>query len=76
MVSNRHCGIFILLSRQTIVLVGYSHVVWAGDLDEHKTTSRYIFLLNNGARVSKSKKQTCIALSTIEAKFIIHSTAT
>ena len=29
-------------------LVGYSHVVWAGDLDERKSTSRYSFLLNNG----------------------------
>ena len=55
------------------MLVGYSHVVWAGDLDEHKSTSRYTFLLNNGARLWKSKKQTCIALSTIEAEFTVRS---
>ena len=30
-------------------------------------------LLNNGAKLWKSKKQTCIALSTIEAKFTVCS---
>ena len=29
-------------------LVGYSNADWAGDLDERKLTSGYIFLLNNG----------------------------
>ena len=74
LISNRHYGLFFLLSRQIILLVGYSHAIWAGDLDEHKSTSRYTFLLNNGARLWKSKKQTCIALSTIEAEFTVRST--
>ena len=73
LVSNRHCGLFLLLSRQRILLIGYSHAIWVGDLDEHKSTSRYTFLLNNGARLWKSKKQTCIGLSTIEAEFTIRS---
>ena len=55
------------------MLVGYSHVVWASDLDEHKSTFRYTLLLNNGARLWKSKKQTCIALLTIKAEFTVHS---
>ena len=54
-------------------LVGYSHAIWAGDLDEGKSTSRYTFLLNNGVGLQKSKKQTCIALSTMEAEFIVCS---
>ena len=55
--------------------MGYSDVDWAGDLDEHKSTSGYIFLLNNGVISWKSKKQTCIALSTMETEFIACSTA-
>ena len=54
-------------------LVGYSHVVWVDDLDEHKSTSRYTFLLNNGANLWKSKKQTCTTLPTMEAEFTVCS---
>ena len=43
-------------------LVGYSNADWASDLNKHKSTSGYIFLLNNGAISWKSKKQTCISL--------------
>ena len=50
--------------------MGYSNADWAGDLDERKSTSRYTFLLNNGAITWRSKKQTCIALSTMEAEFV------
>ena len=54
-------------------LVGYSHVVWVDDLDEHKSTSRYTFLLNNGANLWKIKKQTCTTLPTMEAEFTVCS---
>jgi len=56
-------------------LVGYSDADWGGDLDERKSTSGYVFLLNNGTISWSSKKQTCIALSTMEAEFIACSTA-
>ena len=56
-------------------LVGYSYVDWAGDLDEHKSISGYTFLLNNGAITWRSKKQTYIALSTMEAEFVACSVA-
>ena len=56
-------------------LVGYSDADWSGDLDERKSTSGYVFLLNNGAISWCSKKQTCIALSTMEAEFIACSAA-
>ena len=52
-------------------LVGYSDVDQASDLDERKSTSGYIFLLNNGVISWKSKKQTCITLSTMEIEFIV-----
>ena len=54
-------------------LVGYSHVVWVDDLDERKSTSKYTILLNNDVNLSKSKKQTCIVLSTMEVEFTVCS---
>ena len=56
-------------------LVRYSDADWGGDLDQRKSTSGYVFLLNKGAISWCSKKQTCIALSTMEAEFIACSTA-
>ena len=46
-----------------------------GDLDERKSTSGNVFLLNNGAISWSSKKQQCIALSTMEAEFVALSAA-
>uniref|UniRef100_A0A2N9GE70 CCHC-type domain-containing protein n=1 Tax=Fagus sylvatica TaxID=28930 RepID=A0A2N9GE70_FAGSY len=51
-------------------LIGYSDADWGSDLDERKSTSGYAFLLNNGAITWSSKKQPCIALSTMEAEYL------
>ena len=56
-------------------LEGYSDADWGGDLDERKSTSGFVFLLNNGVISWSSKKQTCIALSTMEAEFVALSAA-
>ena len=56
-------------------LVRYSDADWGGDLDQRKSTYGYVFLLNKGAISWCSKKQTCIALSTMEAEFIACSAA-
>ena len=32
-----------------LYLMGYTDADWGGDLDERKSTSGYVFLLNNGA---------------------------
>ena len=48
----------------------YTDADWRGDLNERKSISGYVFLLNNGAISWSSKKQSCIALSTIEAEFM------
>ena len=50
--------------------MGYTDVDWGGDLNERKSTSGYVFLLNNGVISWSSKKQSCIALSTMEAEFV------
>ncbi|XP_071722412.1 secreted RxLR effector protein 161-like [Rutidosis leptorrhynchoides] len=48
----------------------YTNADNAGDQDERKSTSGSVFLLNNGAISWSSKKQGCVALSTMEAKFV------
>ena len=56
-------------------LVGYSDANWAGDIETRRSTSRYVFLLNNGCISWRSKKQR-IALSSTEAKYMALSEVT
>lgn len=56
-------------------LIGYSDADQGGDLGQRKSTSGYAFLLYKGAICWCSKKQTCIALSTMKAEFIACSAA-
>ena len=46
-----------------------------GDVDDRKSTSGYLFQVNGSAISWKSKKQTCVALSTSEAEYIALSSA-
>ena len=57
-----------------VVDVGYSDADWAGDLDNQKSTSGYIFNLCGGAVSWRSKKQ-CVALSTAEAEYMALASA-
>ena len=50
--------------------IGYTDADWAGDADDRKSTSGYIFLLSGGAVSWRSLKQKCVALSTAEAEYI------
>ena len=50
--------------------VAYSDADWAGDLDDHKSTSGYLFQISGGAVSWSSKKQSSVALSTAEAEYI------
>ena len=50
-------------------------VDWGSDLDKRKSTYGYAFLLNNGAITWSSKKQPCMALSTMEAEYVAYSAA-
>ena len=56
-------------------LCGYADSDFAGDLNDRKSTSGYIFMLNNGVISWSSKKQTVVALSTAEAELVALSHA-
>ena len=49
---------------------GYSDSDFAGDVDDRKSTSGYVFTLAGGAISWKRSKQTVTALSTMHAEFV------
>lgn len=51
-------------------IVGYSDADWAGDRNDRKLTSGFVFLMNNGPISWCSKKQTSVALSSTEAEYM------
>ena len=55
--------------------VGFSDADWGGDLDDRKSTSGYLFQVGGTAISWRSKKQTCVALSTAEAEYIALASA-
>ena len=55
--------------------IGYSDADWAGDLDDRKSTSGYMFQVSGAAVSWRSKKQTCVALSTAEAEYMALASA-
>lgn len=55
--------------------VGYSDADWAGDLNDRKSTSGYIFQMSGAAISWRSKKQTCVALSTAESEYMALASA-
>ena len=63
-------GLLYSRSKDDEILSAYSDADWAGDLNDHKSTSGYIFMLGGGAVSWKSRKQTCVALSTAEAEYV------
>ena len=62
--------------KKDLRLIGYSDADWGGDVDQCKSTSGYAFLLNDSAILWSSKKQSCVALSTLEAEYVACSAAT
>lgn len=56
-------------------LIGYSESDFASDNFDHKSVSGFVFLLNGSAIFWRSKKQTIVAQSTTEAKYVAMSFA-
>jgi hypothetical protein len=54
---------------------GYADADWGSDLTQRKSTTGYIFMMNGGPISWTSKKQTTVALSTMEAEYMALSDA-
>ena len=57
-------------------IIGYSDADWAGDVKDRHSTSGNVFLLGGGAITWSSRKQSSVALSTLEAEHMALSIAT
>ncbi|GKE55061.1 hypothetical protein Tco_1490217 [Tanacetum coccineum] len=56
--------------RYLVVIKGYSDANSISDIKDSRSTSRYVFILGGAAISWKYSKQTVIAKSTMESKFI------
>ncbi len=66
----------LLYSKETSSkCVGYSDSDWGGDLDDRKSTSGYFFQIGSCPVSWRSKKQSCVALSTAEAEYMALASA-
>jgi hypothetical protein len=54
-------------------LVGYSDSDWCRDIDDHKSTSGYVFFIVDTTFTWLSKKQPIVTLSTCEAEYVAAS---
>jgi hypothetical protein len=57
-------------ANKELELVGFSDSDYAGDLNDRKSTSGYVFMLGTGAVSWSSKKQPIVTLSTTEAEYV------
>lgn len=70
-----HYGLLYTKKPLTDLCIGYSDVDWAGDINDRKSTSGYMFQIGGTAVSWRSKKQTCVALSTAEAEYMALASA-
>lgn len=62
-------GLFYSASNK-FKLLGYFDSDWAGDLDDRKSTTGFLFYLVNTALTWSSKKEPIVTLSTCEAEYV------
>lgn len=58
-----------------LTLSGYSDADWAGDASDRKSTSGFVFLVGDAVVSWASRKQGCVATSTMEAEYVALSEA-
>ena len=51
-------------------IIGYSDADWGGDVTDSKSTTSYLFQIGGTTITWQSKKQSCVALSTVEAEHV------
>ena len=52
------------------VVAAFTDADWGGDLDDRRSIGAYVLKVGDGAVSWKSKKQTCVALSSTEAEYV------
>ncbi len=57
-------------------VVEYCDVDWAGDLEDRRSTTGFVFMMGGGATSWSSKRQPTIALSMTEAEYMASTQAT
>src|SRR5436305_2943163 len=67
--------LFLVYGAKELVIEGFTDSSFQSDVDDFKSTSGYVFLLNGGAVTWKSNKQATVADSTTEAEYIAASEA-
>ncbi|PPZ05609.1 hypothetical protein C5P41_24865, partial [Escherichia coli] len=72
---RRTKDLFLIYGGGDLQLDGYTDSDFQSDIDDRKSTSRYVFICNGGAVSWKSFKQSTTADSTIEAEYIAASDA-
>src|ERR1051325_9452532 len=60
----------LIYGKGDLILQGYTDSDFQTDIDSRKSTSGSVFILNKGAIVWRSIKQSCIADSTMEAEYV------
>src|SRR5579871_4137505 len=63
------------IANDKITIEAYCDADWAGNLDDRKFISGYVIKLGDTAISWKCNKQSCLALSTVEAEYVSASTA-
>lgn len=71
--GTKEYGIFYKKEKMSNLL-GYTDSDYAGDPDDSKSTSGYVFMMGTGAIAWSSKKQQIVTLSTTEAEFVASTT--
>ena len=70
------CEFKLCLGGKDITLKGYCDADWAGDTNERRSTTGYVFFVGVGAISWNCKRQPTIALSTTEAEYMATSQST
>jgi Reverse transcriptase (RNA-dependent DNA polymerase) len=62
--------------QQPLSLFGFCDSDWASNQDDRRSVTGYVFMLGGGAVSWQAKKQTTVALSSVEAEYMAASQAT
>ncbi|CAL2240194.1 unnamed protein product [Prunus armeniaca] len=74
--GTTYYGLFYKKGLKGDFLLGYSDSDYAGDLDDRKSTSGYVFMYGSAVVPWSSKKQPVVTLSTTKAEFIAAASCT